>query len=118
MITKFAHNGTTTTAFVDPEINNTPAALAFGTLNGVGESRCRDGDVFNRTIGENIALGRALQDLGRKVEELWLTGTMTVEEREKFLTYVILEEIEDHIGAPTFDNEDDLIDYLEGLAGA
>lgn len=39
---------------------------------GLGVARCRPDDRFNEKVGSGIALGRALQDLGKRIEEKWL----------------------------------------------
>ena len=42
-------------------------------FTGEGEARARPDDRFNAKVGEGIALGRALQDLGKQIEEKWLS---------------------------------------------
>lgn len=47
----------------------TEVTAAWGEgLSGSGSSRCSKHDVFLAEIGETIALGRAVADLGRKIE--------------------------------------------------
>jgi hypothetical protein len=57
----------------DPEgrISSAAAYTRVGTEEfvGEGEARCRPDDRFNAKVGEGIALGRAFQDLGRRIEE-------------------------------------------------
>lgn len=38
-------------------------------LAGTGTARCKPGDHYDRNIGADLALGRALADLGRRIEE-------------------------------------------------
>lgn len=49
-------------------------------FKGHGSSRCSKNDVYLAEIGETIALGRAIQDLGRKVEMLGHSQCVTKDE--------------------------------------
>lgn len=64
MLADIAHQGRTTTVTVIAE----PGSICQG-LSGTGVARCRPEDVFVPEVGEAIALGRAIQDLGRQVEQ-------------------------------------------------
>lgn len=47
---------------------------------GVGEASCSSQDHFVEKIGQRIALGRAIQDLGKKMESRWDARVVTKEE--------------------------------------
>lgn len=55
-----------------------PSTAKFGTEEfiGQGEARARKDDRFNEKVGKGIALGRALQDAGRALEEKWLARSV------------------------------------------
>lgn len=80
MISSTTHEGRITIVEVFPADDSTTAGLI-----GKGETRCRPEDAYSPLIGEIIALGRAVQDLGRKCEEIGLARTVTNEEVERVL---------------------------------
>jgi hypothetical protein len=42
----------------------------FDSLTGVGGSRCAPGDTFDPTIGETLAVSRALRDVARQLDKV------------------------------------------------
>lgn len=63
---------------------------------GLGEARCRDEDAYSSTIGELIALGRAIADFGRQVTAYADSKVVTKAEVCRALEYVetaVLEEL-------------------------
>lgn len=48
--------------------------------NGVGSATAARGDHFVPKIGAGIALGRAIQDLGRQIEQEWLGRVVSEQE--------------------------------------
>lgn len=60
---------TKVTIISDPASGVTAAKVHHWGVTGVGISEQTLPDVFNITIGEELALGRAFQDLGRKLEK-------------------------------------------------
>jgi hypothetical protein len=48
-----------------------------GALIGTGHSKLQPGDYYNQEIGEQIALGRALMDLGLKEQNRWILRSRT-----------------------------------------
>lgn len=63
MLFNATHQGRTTTVTVFAEDGS-----ALAGMTGAGIARCRPEDVLIPEVGEAIALGRAIQDLGSKVE--------------------------------------------------
>jgi len=53
------------------------------TLVGTGVARCRRDDVQSGRVGTTIALGRALQDLGRQLEAAGLARTVSLDEMDR-----------------------------------
>lgn len=60
----------TTYATVEPDPTDADYDVTRG-LVGTGEARLSPGDYYVQKIGEGIAVGRALADLGTKVAERW-----------------------------------------------
>lgn len=59
------------------------ATIAFATwegLTGTGEAKLQPGDKFNAEIGQQIAIGRALIDLGLKHQNRWMLRSQTEEQ--------------------------------------
>jgi len=46
-------------------------------LTGIGVAKLQPGDHYNQQIGEQIALGRALMDLGLKEQNRWILRSRT-----------------------------------------
>ena len=59
---------------------STVAIVEWSGLIGVGHSKLQPGDHYNQEIGEQIALGRALMDLGLKEQNRWVLRSRTEEE--------------------------------------
>lgn len=59
---------------------DTESLLGDSNISGYGTSRCMAADVYDAEIGEGIALGRAIQDFGRQVEQAFLQRVVTAEE--------------------------------------
>lgn len=68
-------NDTFVTVAADAE-----SLLGDTQISGHGTSRCMASDVYDAEIGEGIALGRAIQDFGRQVEQAFLARVVTTEE--------------------------------------
>jgi len=49
-------------------------------LIGTGEAKLQPGDKFNKEIGQQIAIGRALINLGLKHQNKWLLRSLTEEQ--------------------------------------
>jgi hypothetical protein len=68
-----AQDGPKTFATVAPHPGAPLAALG---VTGQGVARCRPGDLQVQAHGELISIGRALQDLGQKVEAIGLDASI------------------------------------------
>lgn len=64
--------------------------LADLNLSGTGVARLRPGDFDVPVTGERIAMGRAIQDFGRQVEEAGLNESVCKCEIERVLTALML----------------------------
>lgn len=70
-------DGAVTTVKLDLEGDE----LFQGTgLTGEGTAKCRKEDVFSASIGETIALGRAVEALGRQMTERGTAAVVTNDE--------------------------------------
>lgn len=86
MIALTTVNGLVTTVEVSAEPGTMTADLP---IIGVGVARCRPEDLFIGAVGERIALGRAIQDFGRRVEENGLAGSVSLEEVDRVITALV-----------------------------
>ena len=68
-IVRFRYQGTTTKAIAE-----------YRGLIGTGTARLLSGDRYNREVGEGIAEGRALINLGIKYQNQWILRSRTEEE--------------------------------------
>lgn len=63
---------------------------------GLGVARCRPEDAYSSTVGELIAMGRAIADFGQKVAAYAESKVVTKAEVERALEYIetaIIEEL-------------------------
>ena len=63
--------------------HETVVSVSIDGLVGIGKSVCNPIDVYNERIGEEIASARAFQNLGKQVEELWISRAVTKEDYRK-----------------------------------
>lgn len=68
MLAKTTIEGRVTTVEVLAEDDTLTSAEG---ITGVGSALCRKADVFDPKTGEGIALGRAIEDFGRKLTAKW-----------------------------------------------
>lgn len=59
-------------------------------LVGTGTARCKPGDHFDARIGKYIAIGRAMQDLGRQLEEHGAARSITEEQAVNHATSCLM----------------------------
>ena len=94
IITHFVDRVTYVAVIPEPETSGD--RILFEGLIGEGMARCMPTDVFNETVGQGIALGRAFQDLGIKVEALWRALVVTEEEHARVLLNDLLALLNTH----------------------
>lgn len=87
MLSITTHDGLRTEVHVTSDPDSLTAGLG---IVGHGEARCRPTDLFVRSTGDLIALGRAIQDFGRQVEAVGLEESVGVDEVERVLNAVTL----------------------------
>ncbi len=61
----------------------TGARIEWDGAVGTGVAKLLPGDHYNREIGERIALGRALMDIGMRYQNTWLLRSRTEAEVKK-----------------------------------
>jgi hypothetical protein len=91
MISKTDFSGAVTTTTVTAE----PGSLLDGYgIVGEGVARCRSNDVYSRSIGEDLAIARAIQDFGRQIEEKALDRTVSLDDADRVLAIVLEDMLE------------------------
>lgn len=80
MISLTSHVGSTTIVTVGAE----PGTVLEG-YSATAKARCAPTDVYVPEVGTMIALGRAIQELGRQVEDDALSLTITKDDMAKAL---------------------------------
>jgi hypothetical protein len=86
MIVLFSTDGPDTMA----EVSANEDSLTAG-VEGRGFARCTPDDVYSGEIGRNIALGRAIQDFGRKVEQKGHDACVTKDEFDRVIDLITSE---------------------------
>jgi len=65
---------------VRPDPATDELGIDFGDLQGVGYSKCSPNDIYSPTLGEALALGRALMHLGSQIVAAWNAKCVTRDE--------------------------------------
>ena len=58
-------------------------------ITGIGHAICRKADVFDRSTGQGIALGRAIQDFGVQVTAKWEARVVSKETMDSVIALFI-----------------------------
>lgn len=87
MLSQTTRDGLKTTVLVlaDPD-----SQLGGLGLTGYGTARCRPDDLYVEATGELIALGRAIQDFGQRVEAMGCAESVSYADVERVLKALAL----------------------------
>ena len=87
MLSQTTFEDAKTTVLVMPS----PGSMLDGLgLVGYGTARCRPDDLYSASTGELIALGRAIQDFGQRVEALGCAESVSQADVERVLKALLL----------------------------
>lgn len=87
MISETTIDGRFTNVVVTPEPGSLTAPLG---IVGYGFAMCRPGDLQVDSTGRLIALGRAFQGFGRRVEAAGLAESVSIEDVQRVLNALLL----------------------------